>query len=343
MLGWIAATGGNAPGKGQAFVGGSNLLSQTITHTLSYNKQLTDKLNLNAVAGYEYWTTSYSNQSAYGYQFDYNLSQSQYTPIKYYNNMQDANPANNVNVSSIDPTVSLQSYFARAVLNYNDRYLLTATFRADGSSKFGTNNKYAYFPSVAGAWNISNEDFMKNSTVVNNLKFRLGYGTTGNQEFPAGAAQNQYQYTGNGSLATLNFANPALKWESVKSIDGGLDFGLFGNKLYGYIDYYSKKTSDPLFNGQIAAPSPGTGSLVWQNLPGYITNKGFEISLSAPIVNTENFKWNITVNIAHNKNEFIYPAIGAAPLYLDRIDPAGQGTSNTFVEAIANKQPSGRV
>lgn len=338
MLGWIAATGGNAPGNGQAFVGQSTLFSQTIDHTLSYNKKLTEDLNLNAVVGYEYWTTAFKNQSQYGYAFDYNTVQGQYTPIAYYNNMQDAKPQNNVNVTTIDPTVSLQSYFARAVLNWKDKYLLTGTFRGDGSSKFGPNNRYAYFPSVAAAWNITNEDFMKTSNIFTNLKLRAGYGTTGNQEFPAGAAQNQFQYTGNGQLATLNFANPALKWESVKSFDFGLDFGLFGNRLTGYIDYYNKKTTGPLFNGQISAPSPGTGSLVWQNLPGYIRNQGFEVSLSSPIVKTDKFQWNLTVNAAYNKNEFNYAAIGTAPLYLTG-SITGQGTSNTFVEAIANKQP----
>ena len=338
MLGWIAATGGNAPGNGQAFVGQSSLLSQTITHTLSYNKQLTDKFNLNAVAGYEYWTTNFRNQSTYGYGFDYNLTQTQVTPINYYNNMQDAKPDNTVNVSSIDPTVSLQSYFARVILNWNDKYLLTGTFRGDGSSKFGTNNRYAYFPSVAAAWNVSNEDFLKGVSWINNLKLRVGYGKTGNQEFPAGAAQNQYQYTANGQLSTLNFANPALKWESVTSIDGGIDFSLFNNRLFGYIDYYHKKTTDPLFNGQVSAPSPGTGSLVWQNLPGNITNKGYEISLGSPIINTKNVKWNLNVNASHNSNQFNYPAIGTAPLYLTG-SITGQGTSNTFVQAIANQKP----
>ena len=338
ILGWITGTGGHADNAGQAFVAQSALFSQTITHTLTYTKKLSDPLSLNAVAGYEYWTTNYRNQSTYAYGFDYNLNQAQVIPVNYFNNMQDANPANTLNASAVDPTVSLQSYFGRVQLNYNDLYLLTATFRADGSSKFGSNNKYAYFPSVAAAWNISNETFMKTNTVFSNLKLRVGYGQTGNQEFPAGAAQNQFEYTGNGSLSTLNFANPSLKWETTTSTDGGIDFSILGGKLFGYVDYYHKKTTNPLFNGEISAPSPGTGSLVWQNLPGYITNKGYEISLGAPIINTETVKWNLNVNVSHNKNTFTYPAIGTAPLYLTG-SITGQGTSNTFVQAIANGQP----
>ena len=337
MLGWIRGPGGNT-NNGQAFVAQASLFSQTITHTLSYNKKLSDVFRLNAVVGYEYWTTNYSNQSSYAYGFDYNLTQGQNYPVKYYNNMQDANAANNLNITATDPTVSLQSYFGRVVLNYNDLYILTGTLRSDGSSKFGSNNKYALFPSVAGAWNISNESFMKSSTFFNNLKLRAGYGQTGNQEFPAGAAQNQFEYTGNGTLQTENFANPALKWETVTSIDGGLDFSILNNKLFGYVDYYHKKTTDPLFNGTVASPAPGTGSLIWQNLPGYIVNKGFEVSLGAPILNGKHVRWNLNVNLAHNTNQFVYPAIGTAPLYLTG-SVTGQGTSNTFVEAIANKQP----
>jgi len=96
----------------------------------------------------------------------------------------DGGKQGNLLVTSFkDPTVELQSYFARATVNYQDKYILTATFRSDGSSKFGANNKYAYFPSVALAWNVNNENFMKNNTLFSNLKLRVGYGTTGNQEY----------------------------------------------------------------------------------------------------------------------------------------------------------------
>jgi TonB-dependent starch-binding outer membrane protein SusC len=337
MLGWINATGGNAPGNGQAFVAQSSLFSQTLTHTLTFNQKLTDKLGLNVIAGYEYWETSFSNQSTYGYGFNYNLSQTGQIPVKYYNNLQDALPNNTVNVSNVDPTSSIQSYFGRAVLNYDDKYLLTATLRDDGSSKFGSNHRYGLFPSVAAGWTISNEDFMKNNTMINNLKLRVGYGVTGNQQFPAGSAQAQFQYTSNGSLQAINIANPDLKWEQVASLDAGLDFSLFGGKLSGYVDYYHKKTENPLFAATATQPGGGQ-AFVWKNLPGNIINKGYEISLSSPIINNETVRWNLGVNVAHNHNEFFYPALGTAPLALTG-SISGQGTSNTFAQAIANQQP----
>src|SRR5205809_7103152 len=109
-----------------------------------------------------------------------------------------------------DPTTELQSYFARAVLNYKDKILVTGTFRADGSTKFGKNNKYGYFPSFAAAWNITREDFFK-VDFINSLKIRAGWGKTGNQEFPAGSAQARYSFGSNGSLGQVNNPNPDLK------------------------------------------------------------------------------------------------------------------------------------
>src|SRR6516164_6130180 len=118
------------------------------------------------------------------------------------------------------------------------------------------NNRYAYFPAVSGKWSISQEDFMKNSRIFSNLAVRVGWGKTGNQSFPSGASQDRYQYTSNGSLSVVNFANPNLKWETVTSTDGGIDFGLLNNKLTGTIDVFFKKTTDPLFPGTLAAPAP---------------------------------------------------------------------------------------
>ena len=146
-----------------------------------------------------------------------NQSQANITPgYHYYNNIQGGDPGNRVNYSYKDPLVELQSYFARVVLNYNDRFLLTGTFRSDGSSKFGENNKYAYFPSVAGAWNITNEDFMKNNGFINSLKLRVGYGETGNQEFnPVDAALQTQTYNSYNNHSVNHYGNPDLKWETV--------------------------------------------------------------------------------------------------------------------------------
>jgi TonB-dependent starch-binding outer membrane protein SusC len=344
--GLIAATGGNADGKGQAIVANAQLFSQTITHTLTYDANLTRSLKMNLVGGYEYWTTSYQNQSTSVYGFNWNIPGGQKLPFPYYNNMQSGNQANLRTTTNVDPSVELQSYFARGRFNFMDKYLITATFRADGSSRFGTNNKYAYFPSVGARWVISQESFLKDSKTLNNLALRLGWGQTGSQDgIPAGASQqiginNGFNSSVGGSapFSIVNYASPDLKWETVTSLDGGVDFSFFGNRLSGYIDGFSKKTTNVLFLSTL--PVPSNGASIWKNLPegAYITNKGFEVSISGQIVKNENFSWVLNANMEYVRNKFIYPALGTSPLYLTG-SITGQGVSSAFAEAIANGQP----
>lgn len=342
LLGLIGQTGGNADGKGQAFVASAKLFSQTLDHTLNYNHQFSEAFSLNAVAGYEYWTTSWRNQSEYVYGFDYNVPGGPTLNIPYYNNMQDGNQGNLRTTTIVDPSVELQSYFARAVLNFYDKYLITGTFRGDGSSRFGSNNRYAYFPSVAAAWNVSNESFMKNNTVFDNLKLRLGWGETGSQDgIPAGASKNLTWYTGyGGNVAVINFANPNLKWEKVTAEDVGIDFSILKSRVYGSIDGFYKKTTHVLFFAPAIQPSSNPNGGQWTNLPdaAYITNKGLEASIGVAIIDKDNLHWNVNVNFEYVRNKFIYPAIGGSPLYLTG-SITGQGVSSAFSEAIANNQP----
>jgi len=346
LQGYIAATGGNADGKGEATIAAAQLFSQTITHTLNYTANLTHDLTLNALAGYEYWNTSYKNQSTTVFGFNYNIPGGQAIGYPYYNNIQAGNQANLRSFSNMDPSVELQSYFTRAVLNFKDKYLLTGTFRADGSSKFGVNNRYAYFPSVAAAWNITNEKFMENNRIFNNLKLRIGYGQTGSQDgIPAGATQqlgqiNGYNSTPGGSApySIVNYASPNLKWETVTSTDAGIDFSILHNRIYGYVDAFSKKTTNVLFLATL--PVPSNGASIWKNLPdgAYVTNKGLEFSLGAAIVQQKDFNWNVNLNLEYVRNKFVYPALGTSPLYLTG-SVTGQGVSSAFAEAIANGQP----
>ncbi len=339
IQGWIRATGGNAPGNGLAAVLNNKLTSQIITHTLNFNKKITTGLTLNALAGYEYWKTNYSGNGTSVYGFDYNLDQTKLIDLHYYDNIQDGKKANLNTFSFKDPTIEIQSYFARAVLNYEDKYLFTGTFRADGSSKFGKNNKYAYFPSFAVAWNLTNENFMKDISFINSLKIRAAYGETGNQEFPADAPLDVYRYNSNGNSPAAHFKNDTLKWETVKAVDIGLDFAIWKGRIYGAIDYFNKKTNNPLFLTPIAQPSPSTGASVFKNLPNsYVSNKGVEIGVGADIVQTNNFNWSINANVTFVKNKFIYPPSGTSPLqFTGALN--GQGTSGAFSESISHNQP----
>lgn len=335
VQGWIKGAGVADRGAGAAL--NNQLATQVITHTLNFNKSLTKDFSLNALVGYEYFKSNYKGKVQQGTYFDYNINQNSLVPLHYYDNLQDAKQGNYSITSFKNPTTEIQSYFARAVLNLMDKYLLTATFRADGSSKFGSGNKYAYFPSFAAAWNITNEDFMKGNSIFNNLRLRAGYGETGNQEFPADAPLDYYQYGSNGSFNTVHYGNPNLKWETVKSIDVGIDFGILKGRVYGFIDYFNKKTQDPIFLRVISQPSAGAS--VYTNISGAsVKNSGFEFSVGADIVQGKNFSWSANANVTTLKNKFSYAPFGSRP-YAFTGALNGQGTSGAYAESITNNQP----
>ena len=202
----------------------------------------------------------------------------------------------------VDPTAELQSYFARATLNYRDRYFLTGTIRDDGSSKFGSNHSYGYFPSGAFKWQISNESFMQGSKVFSNLGLRLSYGATGNQEFPPGASKEQFNL---GSFNTINQTvngNPNLKWETSKQFDGGVDFAFAKGKVNGSIDYYNRNTNNLLFATNAIQPAPNSTSYL--NLPdAHLVNSGVEGYLAVTIVQNKQITWEASGNVAYNKNK----------------------------------------
>lgn len=337
IQGWIKGTGGNADGKGVAGVFTRNLSSQTITHTLNFVKDVSDDFSLNALAGYEYWKTDYWGEGSSVYEFPYNLKQDSLIDIHYYDNMA-AGKQGNLNTTSFrDPRVEIQSFFARAILSYKDKLALTATIRRDGSSKFGSNNRYANFPSVAAAWTITSEEFMKNQKIFSMLKLRVGYGETGNQEFPANAALDVYTYTNNATLTTVNFGNEDLKWETVKSVNAGIDFQLLNGKIYGSVDYFNKKTTDPIIYQTISQPFPGASQ--YKNInDAYVRNNGVEVSVGADIISGKDFNWSANGNVTFLKNKFVFPSAGNNPL-LPTGALHGQGTSGAYAEGIANGQP----
>ena len=208
----------------------------------------------------------------------------------------------------------LQSFFGRVTYQYNSKYLATINFRADGSSKFGENNKYGYFPSFSVGWKISEEEFMKNSP-FSNLKLRAGWGITGNQEIPEKQTQALFTSSTSGTLSyplTPNgpypagtiyarLANPDLQWETSKQIDVGLDFGLLKGALSGTLDYFRKVTNDILLQVPPADPiQPAT--TLWTNVKDMtITNQGVELELEYKR-NGRTFGYNVGGNITYMKN-----------------------------------------
>lgn len=316
---------------GEATVAQNELLAKQITNTLSYVKDISSNLSLNAVVGHEYLKTTFSGNSDYARGFIP-------TEKPYYYFMATSDPSTRRTNSFADPTVELQSYFGRAILNLSNKYVLTATVRADGSSKFGKDNKYGYFPSVAAAWNVSKESFMEGTqSVLKDLKFRASWGITGNQEFPAGASQILYTLNGSNpaTFQQSQIANPALKWESTTTINVGADFTLFNGKLTGSVDYFNKNTKDILFPREAADPVTPNGAVKWVNLPGNVLNKGFEFALNSNIIKKEDFSWDLGINATFLTNKLTNFGV----LQLPTGEVSGQGLSGAFSQLLVNDKP----
>ncbi|SDZ76174.1 iron complex outermembrane recepter protein [Arachidicoccus rhizosphaerae] len=311
--------------NGMAFVGNNTETDQQLTQTLTFNKQLSDAFNLNAVAGYEFLDYKYYWNSESGSGFSD-------VGLDYYDYLLYSTISSRSINSHRDPSIQLQSFFLRASANYLDRYLLTATIRRDGSTKFGSNNRYANFPSLAFAWNLSNEAFLKGSNVVNQLKLRLGWGQTGNSAFPSGASRPRFTF-GTQSITQANFGNPDLKWESSATLNAGLDFALFNSRLSGSLDYFNKKTTDALFESTIAQPAPPSGK-IWINLPGEISNKGVELSLTGNIISKKDWGWNLTANATYIQND-----VSGLTGYYTTAALRGQGFSGVLGQRMVNGQP----
>ncbi len=335
--GWLGGLNGIS-GIGFGAKSFATLTSQTFTHTLNYRVPITDNIKLDALAGFEYWKSNYKGSTYSASGFNTNLDETKRIPIKYTDILSNGNVQDAPSTFK-DPEVELQSYFARAVVNISDKYIFTGTIRADGSSKFGENNKYGYFPSFAAKWNISNESFLQGNPTFSNLSLRASWGITGNQEFPAGASQEQFGFTAYNTAGQFNVANPNLKWEETRAYNFGLDFGLLNGKVYGNFDYYSKKTTNILFQSTAIQPAPA--SIYFINLPAELSNKGFEISLGANLINKKDVELDVNVNYAHNKNKLSeFFAIGTTtPLQILTGEISGQGVSGTLSQIITNDQP----
>ncbi len=262
------------------------------------------KHNLAAIAVYEYNYFSDDNFGVAGQQYLVPQLQSYY--------LAGGNSTLNY-PTSFKEEYYLISYLGRVNYNYDNRFYATASFRRDGSSKLGANNRWGNFPSADIAWAITKEDFMKNVTWVNYLKIRAGYGVTGNQDqitpysslFLLGAGNNSYFDPSNSAnqypkpYSPSQNANPYLKWEERKGRNVGLDFALFNNIITGDMDYFNDKTSNLLYYYTVPVP-PFYLSTILANV-GSLTNKGFELSLNAKIVNKQHVTWSMGGQISFVK------------------------------------------
>lgn len=265
---------------------------------LTYNKQF-DKHRINAMGGLSWQKKTYDfdKMRTEGLPDDFyeynrmNLGVTPATPESFYNNW------------------AMNSYFLRAAYSYDNRYSATVTSRYDGSSKFGKNNKYAFFPSLGLAWNVSNEEFLKGNQTISNLKLHTSYGLTGNSEidpYRSLAIVDAGTILLNNTRAPWSYVstieNEDLKWEKTAQFDIGVELGLLQNRLNFDVSYYRRKTTDLL----LETPLPrATGfKSVMKNI-GSVQNQGLDMMITGTIVTNENFEWKASLNANYNKNKVL--------------------------------------
>ena len=276
-----------------------------VTETyFTYNRSIGEH-EINSVfgTGAESWNTEFN--TAYGAGYTSDLIQT----------LSGADPLT-ITAGSMDYESRLLSFFARVNYTYANKYLASLSVRRDGYSVFGSNQKYGDFPALSVGWKVHQEDFLRDSEVINSLKLRLSYGMTGNPGVDTGNDQvDNYPFlallaTSNaiidGSAVTgfnsLNISNPNLRWERSIEINPGIDFGLFYNKITGSIDYYERKSDQLLLYNPISSTTGFNNALV--NL-GEVENKGIELELRSRNVSKENFSWSSTFIASHNKNTLL--------------------------------------
>jgi TonB-linked SusC/RagA family outer membrane protein len=322
--------------------------TKTLETFLTWDKKIGDHA-INAVLGYTYQDNVYGD----GFQ-----TSSTNFPTDYigFSNLALGNPyaisSYRINLGN-DLTygrILMISDFLRVNYNYKSKYLFQGSVRRDGSSVFGKNNQWGYFPSAGIAWRVSEEEFMKGQSFISDLKIRASYGVTGNSS-GIGAYTGQLIYGISGTYynngvqaaayAPIQGSNPDLKWERTATKNLGVDFGLLNNKITGSIDVYDKNTTDMLFKYNVSA-SLVPGGAIWAN-GGSINNKGIEVSLTTSPVKTKNFSWLSTINMAYNKNKITSLkgpySNGDSVRYSD---PEGPGQTNATLQILKVGYPLGQ-
>jgi TonB-linked SusC/RagA family outer membrane protein len=322
--------------------------TKTLETFLTWDKKIGDHA-INAVLGYTYQDNVYGD----GFQ-----TSSTNFPTDYigFSNLALGNPyaisSYRINLGN-DLTygrILMISDFLRVNYNYKSKYLFQGSVRRDGSSVFGKNNQWGYFPSAGIAWRVSEEEFMKGQSFISDLKIRASYGVTGNSS-GIGAYTGQLIYGISGTYynngvqaaayAPIQGSNPDLKWERTATKNLGIDFGLLNNKITGSVDVYDKNTTDMLFKYNVSA-SLVPGGAIWAN-GGSINNKGIEVSLTTSPVKTKNFSWLSTINMAYNKNKITSLkgpySNGDSVRYSD---PEGPGQTNATLQILKVGYPLGQ-
>ncbi|GAA4803746.1 TonB-dependent receptor [Olivibacter ginsenosidimutans] len=284
---------------GKASVASAQTINWLNENTLTYDKQLGEQHHLNAMIGYTYQQSNYETATANANNFNDDFA--------LYHNLGSGSTL--VAPSSGATDWRLISYIARVNYGFDDRFLFTLTGRRDGSSRFGPNNKFGFFPSGAVAWKLKNESWLRDIQKISDAKLRVSYGLSGNQEidnYRYVAGMSSLNYVLGGTLFTGNapniIPNPDLRWEKNAQLDLGVDLGFFDNRLSFTGDYYHKTTSNLLFD--VGVPTNSGFSTMLQNI-GKVENHGVELAINAAIIDKADLKWTTAFNITFNKNKVL--------------------------------------
>ncbi|MEH6407708.1 MAG: SusC/RagA family TonB-linked outer membrane protein [Leeuwenhoekiella sp.] len=309
---WDQYRNGSAyKGTGYAYKSNHLTYTKTVEPTLTWDVALGES-TFQLLAGYSY---QYSTTE------DYSMNNSGFTTDGFNDwNFGAGNAITDIDLPrpelySFKEDNTLIAYFTRVNYSFRDRYFVQASIRHEGSSRFGANNKWASFPAISGGWLISDEEFLADSDVVNNLKLRVGYGVTGNQGIPnyqsivTLGTGGKYPIFTDGSTDPTYYQtygpvknpNPDLKWETKRELNVGLDFGLFSNRLTGALDYYTRTTKDLLLNYDVPQPPFVQGS-IYTNV-GTVKNNGIELALTYRVLNQGDFTWTVDATGSYQKNK----------------------------------------
>ena len=287
-----------ASADGQAKHRKDKMLNWQWDNTVSYKTLIKEKHRISAVLGanMSYYSQNWNSLDVKGFGNDFFS----------YKAIAGASKKEDFGVNSDFWTYSMASVFLRAGYVYDSRYYVTFTGRYDGSSKFGTNNKWGFFPSGSASWNITGEEFMQSQNVINNLRLRVGYGLAGNQNIPNYGYQTLYDVRATlGTSALINwgrYGNPDLRWEKQKQINVGLDYGMFNDRLSFTLDLFHIDNEDLLMT---ISKSPSSGYLDQLANVGTLRNRGIEFSINATPIRTKDWNWNIGFNISADRNKII--------------------------------------
>lgn len=288
-------------GRGEAEIANGRNSNSQFESVFNYGTSFGNH-NFHAVAGYSY--QEFEQNSSYMGNSDFD------TDIFLYNNIGAGKGFVNGQgeLSSGKESSTLIALFGRVGYNYNEKYLASVSLRREGSSKFGDNNKWGWFPAISVGWRLNQESFMESISWIDDLKLRVGYGVTGNQDFGPYRSLILLERVGSlyynqewiNSYGPAQNPNPDLRWEKKKELNVGTDFAIFNKRLSGSIEYYKRKTEDLLWEFDVSVP-PYLYRTLFTNV-GTISNQGIELTLNSTLINKGNFRWNSTLTASHNQN-----------------------------------------